>query len=143
MVCIYCGSQTQVVNSRLQKRLNQVWRRRRCVQCKNVITSHELIELGTSVAVRRQEQINPFNRDLLFISMYESCKHRSTAAQDASALVQTVLSLLQPQIVEGVLNRDQIAETTATVLERFDQAAATMYKAYHPLGADVVKRTRD
>jgi len=132
MVCIYCGSTTQVVNSRLQKRLNQVWRRRRCVQCRNVITSHELIELGTSIAVRRQKRIAPFNRDLLFISVYESCKHRPTAAQDASALVQTVLSLLQPQIIEGALSRDQIAETTAAVLERFDQAAATMYKAYHP-----------
>lgn len=135
MVCIYCGSSTQVTNSRLQRRVNQAWRRRQCTVCHNTFTTHEIVEFGTSIAVRRSErELTPFSRDELFISIYESCKHRPAALSNAAALTQTVIGLLRAHIVEGVLDRDVIAAVTAAALERFDPTVGTMYKAYHPLG---------
>jgi transcriptional repressor NrdR len=133
MVCIYCGSSTQVTNSRLQKKANQVWRRRQCLECGNNFTTHEVAELGTSVVVQYSARaLHPFSRDALFASIYESCKHRPAAIADAGALTQTILGNLRDHIREGVLERDTIVAVALAVLERFDRSAATMYEAYHP-----------
>jgi transcriptional regulator NrdR family protein len=138
MVCIYCGSATQVINSRAQKRLNQVWRRRQCVVCGSVMTTHEATDLGATLRVaknrdgKRAPALQPFDRDHLFVSIYESCRHRPEAITDAAALVQTVLAELRPKIQEGTVTRETLVEATKQVLERFDAVAATMYQAYHP-----------
>ena len=133
MVCIYCGSSTQVTNSRLQKRLNQVWRRRRCSNCENLFTTHETPELLSSIIFEvAPNSLKPFNRDTLFISIYECCKHRSSAVEDAAALTRTSLSFLLPQVTKGTLQREQVVISVLAVLKRFDTAAATMYQAYHP-----------
>lgn len=55
MVCIYCGSKTQVANSRHQKRVNQVWRRRECTRCHAVFTSLEAADYASSIVVRPTE----------------------------------------------------------------------------------------
>ena len=136
MVCIYCGSETKVTNSRLQKRDNQVWRRRQCLGCDNTFTTHEIADLGGSVVVRYSvKDLAPFARDILFVSIFESCKHRKQAAADASALTQTIISHLRPHIAEGLLERDIIAAVAAATLERFDSSAATIYRAYHPVAS--------
>lgn len=141
MVCIYCGFSTQVINSRQQKRLNQVWRRRRCLQCGAVFTSHEAVDLGASVTISSDSRsLTPFNQNALLISIYDCCRHRATAASDAQALLQTILSQLRPQIADGVLRRDAITATTYQVLSRFDIPAATMYKAYHPFKINVAQQ---
>jgi transcriptional repressor NrdR len=133
MVCIYCRSSTQVANSRLQKRLNQVWRRRRCVNCGNTFTTHEIVDLGSSVVVRHPGgELTPFSRDALFVSIYESCKHRPDALSCSNALAQTVTGQLRDHISAGTLERDVIANVAATAVERFDPAAGVMYRAYHP-----------
>jgi transcriptional repressor NrdR len=133
MVCIYCSSSTQVTNSRLQKRANQVWRRRSCQTCGNTFTTHEKADLEAALAVRHQSgDIQPFSRDRLYISLYESCKHRAQPITDADGLTQTVLSLLRQDISNGSLTRDAIAQRALEVLQRFDSTASTMYAAYHP-----------
>jgi transcriptional regulator NrdR family protein len=133
MVCIYCGSSTQVTNSRPQKRLNQIWRRRRCTACGSIFTTHELLELSSGIVLEGGSgRLQPFSRDTLFVSIYECCKHRPGAVEDAAALTRTSLSFLQLQVTEGRLQREQVLTSVLTVLERFDKVAATMYKAYHP-----------
>ncbi|MET1033074.1 MAG: hypothetical protein ABWX94_01090, partial [Candidatus Saccharimonadales bacterium] len=119
---------------------NQVWRRRRCISCNNTFTTHELVDLSTSIAVQHSSRkLTPFNRDILLISVYESCKHRQTAIGDAAALTQTIVSHLRNQLKDGVVTRNAIVEATLVILDRFDKTATTVYKAYHPLTADVVK----
>jgi transcriptional regulator NrdR family protein len=100
--------------------------------CGSVFTTHETIEYGSNVVVRHNEGLTPFSRDKLFASLYECCKHRVKAVDDASALVQTIIGQLRAHIAEGVLERDVIATVAAATLERYDVAAATMYSAYHP-----------
>jgi transcriptional regulator NrdR family protein len=134
MVCLYCSSPTQVKNSRLQKRANQVWRRRQCIACGSNFTTHEIAEYGSTIMVKRSpRELNPFSRDLLFVSIFESCKHRKTALADASALTLTIIGELVKIVEDGSLERDTVVAIATTVLERFDAAAGTMYAAYHPL----------
>lgn len=133
MVCIYCQHDTNVVNSRLQKKLNQVWRRRGCNNCGSVFTTHETANLLTALAVTYKNTYQPFSRDKLFLSINDSLKHRKTALRDATALTDTIISKLYACTASGSLDKSQIVSTVHSVLNRFDKTAATFYEAYHPV----------
>jgi transcriptional regulator NrdR family protein len=81
--------------------------------------------------------LRAFNRDELFISIYESCKHRKSAPRDATALTLVVIGDLLKLIDQGSIQQANIVQAVHKVLKRFDQAAATYYAAYHPLPATV------
>ncbi len=132
MVCIYCGGKTQVSNSRTQKRSNSVWRRRTCTQCLATVSSNEKIDYETAIIITGEKSSQPFSRDILFISVYDSCRHRKTAIKDSIGLTDTIIKQLIPQIKHASLSKAQIKETTGKILARFDSAAGVQYKAYHP-----------
>lgn len=132
MVCIYCGQNTQVTNSRLQRRDNHTWRRRMCTACRSVFTTTEQPELETTVAVRTAaNELTSFNRDKLFLSIYKSCEHRPTALADATGLTKIIIGnmLQRPRTAE--LHAQTIKDTAFQALSRFDLAAANVYAAYH------------
>ncbi len=131
MVCVYCGSKTKVNNSRHQSRANYIWRRRECPECGNIFTTEERTELSGVLMVRRAGKLQPFNRDNLFLSIYESCRHRPNALSEAGPLTQTIINNLAAAHREGELERAKIIDATLRVLNRFDKVAATMYAAYH------------
>lgn len=133
MVCIYCGGDTRIFNSRLQKRENQVWRRRRCLQCKASFTTHEGADLAAAIRVRLPggHGLVPFLRPKLFLSIYESCKHRATSLEDAAALTDHIIAKLLRQLEDGTLTTAHIAHRVHAVLEHFDSIAASVYAAYH------------
>jgi transcriptional repressor NrdR len=133
MVCIYCRHETQVINSRLQKRANQVWRRRKCLQCHTIFSSLEAVNWDQAVRFKRQGRLEPFSRDQLFLSLYEACRHRKTARNDATALTDTVLNRLWPRLESASLTREQVISVTSEVLKRFDRAAQVQYLAFHPI----------
>src|SRR5688500_613633 len=116
MVCVYCGSDTKVTNSRLQKRPNQVCRRRRCTECGSVFSSLEGVEWSQAVRVQNRSHLQPFSRDKLYLSIYEACKHRKTPVDDATGLTRTVLTKLVPRIESATLTRNQLAQTTSEML---------------------------
>lgn len=132
MVCVYCKSTTQVVNSRHQKRSNQIWRRRRCSSCQAVFTTLEAADTEQAFRVAKQNHLEPFSRDKLLLTIHDSLRHRKTAQTDATALTDTVLGKLYPQFTNGVIEPKKITEITLGVLKNFDQAAATHYQAFHP-----------
>ena len=134
MVCVYCGSETQVTNSRHQKRLNHIWRRRKCVFCKAVFTTTESADAVSALRIRSSDSLEPFLRDNLLMSVYDSLRHRKSALTDATDLTATILSNVYDLADNGVVEREAIVAVTATVLERFDKVAATHYKAFHPIG---------
>jgi len=133
MLCIYCGNDTQVVNSRLQKRANQVWRRRKCLTCGAVFTSHEAAAYDGAWRVLEQNgQYVPFKQNKLLISLYKSLEHRSAALEDATALCETVLGNLLRASNRGVLEPEQIRAIALEALQHFDNPAAVHYAAFHP-----------
>lgn len=138
MVCIYCGNKTEVTNSRLQRKTNTVWRRRRCTVCHAVFTSSEHIDYNRSIAIKYDtSHITPFDRDLLFLNIYDACKHRKTGVADASALTETILGkLLKLDANDGVIPRDTLVSIVSETLNRFDKAASVHYLAYHPYNQD-------
>lgn len=134
MVCIYCGNETKVTNSRHQKRANNVWRRRQCLGCHTVFSTIESPDMELSITVKRLNgDLQPFLRDHLLVSVYDSLKHRKSALMDATRLTDTVLGNLYALTESSVLERDVIVTVVTTVLEHFDTVAATHYAAFHPI----------
>lgn len=80
-----------------------------------------------------EKHLQPFSRDMLFISVYEACRHRKTATADARALSDTIINQLVHSKRTATLQRHQVIQVITEVLHRFDTAAAVQYAAYHPL----------
>jgi transcriptional repressor NrdR len=132
MVCIYCGGGTKVTNSRPQKRMNAIWRRRQCLRCGAIFTTTEAADLLRSWRIQKKSVLEPFSRDNLFVSIYDSLKHRKTALEDASGLTDTVINKCLEHVANATLDRDDLVTVAAQTLKHFDKAAASHYTAFHP-----------
>lgn len=132
MVCIYCTGKTKVANSRASKRTPGTWRRRQCLDCQAIFTSRENADLSQTHAVQYADSsLQPFSRENLFISVYESCKYRKTALEDATALTDTIIMALLSGSRDGTILTANIKATTHDILVKFDSVAATYYGAYY------------
>lgn len=134
MKCIYCEGKTRVTNSRAQKKSNQTWRRRECQGCGAVFTSVEAIDLPTSLLFNpHQGHSEPFQREKLFVSVYEAVKHRNNAVEAATGLTGTIISKLLAKVENASINRQQVVSVTTEALKNYDRAASVQYQAYHPV----------
>ncbi len=134
MECLYCKSKTQVVNSRPLLRINNIWRRRKCVSCKSIFTSIESINYPQALRViKANGQYLPFERDQLLLSIYDACRHREYALKDAQALTAIIMSKLLEHIDKATISVQDVKIISGEVLKRFDKAAQVHYLAYHPI----------
>ncbi len=134
MVCIYCGHETKVYNSRERARNPSVWRRRQCKTCVAQFSTIEQPDFSTALAiVERSEALYPFNRDRLFLSLYRALGHRPDALTSATELTETVIGKIfrSRQQVDGIITARLVATHSYETLKRFDPLAAGSYKAYH------------
>lgn len=135
MVCLYCDGSTRVINSRPQKRLNRIWRRRQCAKCQATFTTIEGAALSESLVTRTPAKttLTPFLRDKLYLSVYNSLQHRDNAIQDATGLTDTIMSQLSAATAGGIVHTDRLVIITHDVLKHFDTAAAVHYAAFHKI----------
>ena len=133
MVCIYCRADTRVTNSRLQKRQNSTWRRRQCSKCRAIFTTIEHAEYENALVIKNHaSHIVPFSRDTLFVSIFDSCRHRDSPVRDAGALTDTILAKMMLGLRPGgMIERNDLIAVAAETLRQFDTAAYTYYQAYH------------
>jgi len=132
MVCTYCGQPTKVTNSRLQKRNNQVWRRRQCTKCHSVFTTHEAVDLKTTVSVDKNGQTEPFLPDLLYTEVLLALQDRKDCYTASRELTDTIIRQLLVQLESPVLTPVQISKVAVEVLRRFNKRAALRYTVEHP-----------
>ncbi len=132
MVCVYCGAATQVINSRLQKRNNQVWRRRKCQKCHSIFTTHELPELEKIFQVDKNGALVPFSADILFTEVLLALQDRKNCYSEARELTGTIISKLLHTSRDFILSAEQISRISAEVLKRFNRRGWLRYVAEHP-----------
>ena len=137
MVCIFCHNETEVTNSRAKSRTPSVWRRRACKQCVAQFTTTELPDYTKALKVLSMDsrKLNPFSRDKLFLSLYQSLGHRKDALDSSTALTTTVIGRLinKKFVINGAIETKSISKVAYEALKRYDPLAAATYKAYHQL----------
>lgn len=131
MVCVYCGGETKVTNSRLQKRNNQVWRRRECLVCQSVFTTHESIQLESALSVTQGGRTTPFLSDLLLKELMMALKDRKDVYTASREVLGTIVRKLLTLPQKPLFKPGEISKTTAEVLKRFDKQAYLRYQADH------------
>jgi|SRR5580658_7783763 transcriptional repressor NrdR len=132
MVCVQCGQKTKVINSRLRHRSNQIWRRRQCLNCRAIFSTSEMADYSAAWQVRdSSDRLTPFLRDKLFLSIHNSCLHRTTALTDASSLTDTIIKRLLAQVSSSTISSAAIISTAQVTLNRFDSAASIHYQSFH------------
>ena len=130
MHCPYCQSKTIVTNSRSHNSAQAVWRRRQCKSCQAIWTTDETYDLSKTHLVQTpsQKHPHPFQRDLLFMSIWKALQHRNDALAEATGLTDTiitqVLALKQP-----ILSTQVIKKAAQAALTNYDQTAAAVYTA--------------
>lgn len=132
MVCIYCSSDTKVINSRYKARNLLVWRRRVCTHCKAAATTYESYDLSTALVVKKRSgALQAFHRDKLLISIFKSIEHKKKASTDAGHLTQTVIqNLLKSANIGSFISTSDISRMTSLVLKRYDAASSIRYLSY-------------
>lgn len=141
MVCAYCGGQTQVINSRSQKRNNQVWRRRSCLRCGALFTTHEAIHLGKSFTVAHGNQVEPFTSDKLFTEVLLAVADQPRCYEAARELTSTIIQNLQKKATRPLFEAQRISTEAASVLKRYNRRAYLRYVAEHPSLQSTKKRS--
>lgn len=131
MVCPFCNKETEVINSRPQKRTNGVWRRRHCYGCERIFTTVEKADLEASVRVqKRSGTLEPLSEAKLMISLYRALEHHENAPEMALELSQTVIKSVLRFASEPIVPSSAIAHQVIIVLKHFDAAAAIRYKSF-------------
>ena len=133
MICVQCGSKNiKVTNSRPQVWTNRIWRRRHCQQCFTVFTTEESIDYSGAWRVKYPDNdLQPFLRDKLLVSVLRSCGHRKNPLEDAQGLTDSIIYRLLKQTQDGIIEKDTIIQITKVALNRFDTAASVHYTAHH------------
>jgi transcriptional repressor NrdR len=129
---MYCGGKTKVTNSRWQKRNNQVWRRRECLVCQAVFTSHEVFELESALSVDRNGRISPFLPDLLLKEVMTALQDRKDVYTASREVLGTIVSKMLTLPQKPVFSPADISTAVSEVLKRFDRRAYLRYMADHP-----------
>lgn len=132
MVCIYCGGFTQVKNSRPQKRNNQIWRRRQCFKCNAIFTTHESIDLSSTLAVETDGAPRPFLADKLFTEVLLAMQDRKDCYIAAREVTSTVIQKLLDLPAAPLFKPPQISSITAQTLKRLERRAWLRFVAEHP-----------
>jgi len=135
MVCVYCSSDTKVVNSRSTPRHPLTWRRRKCNGCHALFTTIEEPDFEKNIRIKKPDgTLEPFYRDKLFICLNESLGHREQALLDSRAVINTVIKdLLGAHLKTGVIDSRDIIGVVSKTLKRYDKPAFVHYQVRHPL----------
>src|SRR5262249_1262398 len=106
--------------------------RRQCLACQSVFTTHESVELESSLSVKQNGQISPFLPDLLLKELMLALKDRKDVYTASREVMGTVVRKLLSLPQKPLFTPEDIAETTASVLKQFDKGAYLRYIAEHP-----------
>lgn len=139
MVCLYCGGDTAVTNSRAVGGKYGVWRRRRCKACGAVFTTNEYIQLFSALRVVKNGSLVPFAQEKLYMSIYEALSASEQSIEQARDLQFSVITKLLKKRGGPTIKSEYIAEVTARTLKRFNRLAYLKYAANHPSLHDQLK----
>lgn len=73
MECPYCLKPlTFITNSRPTLGKTQIWRRRKCLNCGEVFTTHEIIDLSQLVVIKKSGKTEKFSQAKLYSGIYNA-----------------------------------------------------------------------
>lgn len=109
-----------------------MWRRRRCLDCYRVFTTHEAADLGAVFSVSKQGKKEPFLADKLYTEVLLALQDRKNCYNDAREATATIIRQVLEGSPETTIPSGVISEAAASVLKKLDKRAWMRFVAEHP-----------
>lgn len=130
MVCIYCKSKTNVVNSRVKSN-SLVWRRRKCLNCGAVFTTTEEPRYIDILMIKTtNSRLTPFDQDTIFVKMYGCLGHLQNKITKSRYLTDTITNKVLKNSTSGIIEENKLEDIMLRTLKRYDSFAYNFYKNY-------------
>lgn len=121
MKCPECGYEdSKVIDSRPAD--NKIRRRRECLSCKCRFTTYEMVETIPLMVVKKDNTIEPFDRDKLINRLARATVKRPVQIEDLEKMVEDIVQELKNQFRREVTS-DEIGELVLRRLKDIDKVA--------------------
>lgn len=139
MKCPECGYEdSKVIDSRPAE--NKIRRRRECLSCKCRFTTYEMVETIPLMVVKKDNTIEPFDRDKLINRLARATVKRPVQIEDLEKKVEDIVQELKNQFRREV-SSDEIGELVLRRLKDIDKVAyirfASVYRDFNDIDSFV------
>lgn len=139
MKCPECGyDDSKVIDSRPAE--NKIRRRRECLSCKCRFTTYEMVETIPLMVVKKDNTIEPFDRDKLINRLARATVKRPVQIEDLEKMVEDIVQELKNQFRREV-SSDEIGELVLRRLKDIDKVAyirfASVYRDFNDIDSFV------
>lgn len=139
MKCPECGYEdSKVIDSRPAE--NTIRRRRECLSCKCRFTTYEMVETIPLMVVKKDNTIEPFDRDKLINRLARATVKRPVQIEDLEKMVEDIVQELKNQFRREV-SSDEIGELVLRRLKDIDKVAyirfASVYRDFNDIDSFV------
>ena len=139
MKCPECGYEdSKVIDSRPAD--NKIRRRRECLSCKCRFTTYEMVETIPPMVVKKDNTIEPFDRDKLINRLARATVKRPVQIEDLEKMVEDIVQELKNQFRREVTS-DEIGELVLRRLKDIDKVAyirfASVYRDFNDIDSFV------
>lgn len=139
MKCPECGYEdSKVIDSRPAD--NKIRRRRECLSCKCRFTTYEMVETIPLMVVKKDNTIEPFDRDKLINRLARATVKRPEQIEDLEKMVEDIVQELKNQFRREVTS-DEIGELVLRRLKDIDKVAyirfASVYRDFNDIDSFV------
>lgn len=139
MKCPECGYEdSKVIDSRPAE--NKIRRRRECLSCKCRFTTYEMVETIPLMVVKKDNTIEPFDRDKLINRLAIATVKRPVQIEDLEKMVEDIVQELKNQFRREV-SSDEIGELVLRRLKDIDKVAyirfASVYRDFNDIDSFV------
>ena len=139
MKCPECGYEdSKVIDSRPAE--NKIRRRRECLSCKCRFTTYEMVETIPLMVVKKDNTIEPFDRDKLINRLARATVKRPVQIEDLEKMVEDIVQEQKNQFRREV-SSDEIGELVLRRLKDIDKVAyirfASVYRDFNDIDSFV------
>lgn len=139
MKCPECGYEdSKVIDSRPAEK--KIRRRRECLSCKCRFTTYEMVETIPLMVVKKDNTIEPFDRDKLINRLARATVKRPVQIEDLEKMVEDIVQELKNQFRREV-SSDEIGELVLRRLKDIDKVAyirfASVYRDFNDIDSFV------
>ena len=139
MKCPECGYEdSKVIDSRPAE--NKIRRRRECLSCKCRFTTYEMVETIPLMVVKKDNTIEPFDRDKLINRLARATVKRPVQIEDLEKMVEDIVQELKNQFRREV-SSDEIGELVLRRLKDIDKVTyirfASVYRDFNDIDSFV------
>lgn len=133
MKCPECGYEdSKVIDSRPSE--DKIRRRRECLKCKARFTTYEVIENIPLMVIKKDNSIEPFNRQKLIDRVLRATVKRPVKLETVEKMVDEIVNDLKNKLQREVTS-DKIGEAVLHKLKSIDHVAyirfASVYREFN------------